>query len=212
MIIVGIVGPPAGGKSTAARAAASRGAVWLNADAVAHEVLQHGEIQAALREQFGPQVVRDGQVDRRWLAGQVFGDDPRSTARLQWLEKLIHPPTRRLLTQRLRQAAQEAQTFALLDVPLLFESSWDLSCDQIWCVDAALEDRVRWVAARGWTREQLIAREQRQLPLAEKKRLSTHVLQNDGPPAWFIQQVDRLCDAIASSANRLAQDGHCETP
>ncbi len=225
MIVIGIVGPPAGGKSTVAKQLMGLGAVWLDADSVAHQVLQQPQVQQQLVAHFGPRVLGAEGVDRQWLASQVFGADPISRQRLRWLEATIHPPTLLLLQKQLIEAAHRRAPAALLDVPLLFESGCDLLCDFIWCLDTPLEMRRQWIQQRGWSEEELQRREQRQLSLAEKKRRSTHVIANRGDLADLADQVQRLWTEVTtdptapvpdrSSPNRklLAGDEtHCNGP
>ncbi|QEG39598.1 dephospho-CoA kinase [Roseimaritima ulvae] len=202
MIVIGIVGPPAGGKSTVAKQLMGLGAAWIDADAIAHQVLQQPEVQRHLVAHFGPRVMAGQDVDRKWLAGQVFGADPTSLEQLRWLEATIHPPTLLLLQKQLIEAADRRAPAALLDVPLLFESGCDLLCDFIWCLDTPLEKRRQWVQKRGWSAEELQKREQRQLPLVEKKRRSTHVIANDGDVGTLAETVQRLWTEVTRPANR----------
>ncbi|WP_237607168.1 dephospho-CoA kinase [Roseimaritima sediminicola] len=192
------------------------GAQWFDADRLAHQVLQQTAIQRRLQEHFGPQVLADGQVDRRWLASQVFGADPVSRERLEYLEAIIHPPTRLLLQERLFDAAENHAIAALLDVPLLFESGWDLWCDCVWCLDTPLQRRRQWISQRGWTDEELDRREGRQLSLAEKKRRSTHVIINDSDLTALQEKVRRLWDQLVDGAAAVpasdADRAHCTGP
>lgn len=196
MIVIGIVGPPAGGKSTVARQLVEMGAVWLDADRLAHQVLNQESVIEALVGYFGLEVLEEGKINRKWLATQVFGDDLESRQRLQWLEAVVHPPTRLLLQQKLIEATKNGVPAAVLDVPLLFESNWDVYCDQIWCLVTPLQKRQSWLHERGWTVEELKKREARQLPISEKKRLSTHILQNDGSSEELRSQVAKLAAKI----------------
>jgi len=218
MIVIGIVGPPAGGKSTVAKQLTALGAVWLDADTLAHQVLDQAAVQAQLRQHFGDRVVREGKIDRKWLGSQVFGADSESQGQLEWLQTVVHPPTRLLLQTKLIQAAADRAAAVLLDVPLLFEAGWDVYCDQIWCLDTPLVRRLEWVKERGWTAEELHQREQRQLPLAEKKRRSTHIISNSGDLSDLSRQVRALWDALptGSQANATTDehqaDEHCTGP
>ena len=140
MIVIGIVGSPAGGKSTVAKQLQALGATWINADLLAREVLERDEIQTQLLQHFGADIAgNSGRVDRAKLAARVFGDDDSSRQALTYLEGLIHPETHNLIELRLKEAQQSkpsesassAQPVVVLDVPLLFEVGWDRSCDQV---------------------------------------------------------------------------------
>lgn len=212
MIVIGIVGPPAGGKSTVAKQLMGLGAVWLDADAVAHQVLQQPEVQRRLVAHFGPRVLGADGVDRQWLASQVFGADPTSRQQLGWLEATIHPPTLLLLQKQLIEATNRRVPAALLDVPLLFESGCDLLCDFVWCLDTPLEKRRQWIQQRGWSEDELQRREQRQMPLAEKKRRSTHVIDNCGDLDALADQVQRLWSEVTTDSTATATKKDSRSP
>ncbi|MGB1925373.1 MAG: dephospho-CoA kinase, partial [Rubripirellula sp.] len=74
MIIIGIVGSPAGGKSTVAKILSELGATWINADLIARSVLEESEVQERLLDQFGDSIQgSDLKIDRTKLAAAVFG-------------------------------------------------------------------------------------------------------------------------------------------
>lgn len=180
MIVLGLVGAPAGGKSTAAAFLAEQGAEWINADLIARECLQHPSVIEALTERFGAAILTsDGHVDRGKIADLVFGTDSIKRENLGFLQSLVHPQTRIEITRRVAAAAQSGQRVALLDIPLMFESGWDRSCDSIWCVDAPRASRLQWSEKRGWDAAELDRREANQLAIEAKRRLSQVVVRND---------------------------------
>ena len=123
MIVLGIVGTPAGGKSTVAQRLAELGATWINADLIARSVLERSEVQDNLTKRYGAEIVdKHGTIDRPKLASLVFGDDDASRLRLEYLEELIHPATRKLITEQLISSEEKGDAVAILDVPLLFKS------------------------------------------------------------------------------------------
>ncbi len=204
MFILGIVGSPAAGKSTVARRLEELGAVWINADLIARSVLEERGIQQQLIAHFGDQICgTDGQIDRGKLATLVFGDDDASRHALKYLEGLVHPRTRLLITRQLRDSAKQGMTAAILDVPLLFESGWDQSCDEIWCIDADRSIRMQRAIERGWTTGELNRRESNQLDINEKKRLSNFVIINDGSIQDLQAMVGRLWNTFLSRNTEL---------
>ncbi len=200
MIVVGIVGSPAGGKSTVAERLQELGATWINADLIARSVLEHDEVRRRLIDRFGIEIVdNDGKIDRSRLAALVFGADDSKRAGLNYLESLVHPRTRQLIQNRLHDAATQKVAVTILDVPLLFESKWDLACDQVWCVDAPVERRLQWAAIRGWDAAELERREANQLSIDEKRRLSTLVLTNHESLQSLLDRVDRQFEILIQS-------------
>ncbi|MGB0598510.1 MAG: dephospho-CoA kinase [Rubripirellula sp.] len=219
MIVIGIVGSPAGGKSTVAEQLEAFGATWINADRLAREVLERGEIQNRLLDHFGADIAgKSGQVDRAKLAAVVFGDDDSSRRALTYLEGVIHPETRRLIELRLDEAqhsgasksASLAQPIVMLDVPLLFEVGWDRCCDQVWCVDADPAVRLQRAAERGWNEGELHRRESNQLKIEEKRRLSNVVIENNGTLDKLHETVTQLWRSIESDAAATTDDSHCQ--
>ncbi len=123
MIVLGIVGSPAGGKSTVARHLQDLGATWINADQIARGVLEQERRPAGAATPLWPEIAgNDGRIDRSRLASRVFGDDDTKRLALTYLESVIHPRTRRIITADLMAAKRAGTAVAVLDVPLLFES------------------------------------------------------------------------------------------
>ncbi len=210
MIVIGIVGAPAGGKSTVAACLEGYGATWVNADQIARQVLQRDEIQAQLIAHFGREITdKAGRIDRTLLADRVFGDDDAHRAALNYLERVIHPQTRGAIIERLREAAEQRVVAAILDVPLLFETHWDRGCDEIWCVDSSSAVRGKRAAARGWSTDELQRREKRQLCIAEKRRLSNWVIVNDGSLPQLTETIDDKWSSLLSRQTELTSNPRC---
>ena len=91
----------------------------------------------------------------------------------------------------------------------MFESRWDLVCDEIWCVDASIERRIEWSQARHWTANDLKSRESKQLPIQTKKQLSNLVIINDGDLNELRAIVSARWTILTERA--FSQDSrHCE--
>ena len=210
MIVIGIVGSPAGGKSTVARRLQDLGATWINADEIARSVLEQEEVQAELLHHFGSKIAgNDGRIDRSKLAAEVFGDDDSKRRALTYLESLIHPRTRRIISARLIEAHRQGCGVAILDVPLLFKSGWDRCCDEIWCVDADRTLRLQRAEARGWHPRELSDREANQLDINEKKRLSNLVIMNNGSLSQLHETIERRWRSLTDRHKVLVPDPHC---
>lgn len=216
MVVIGLIGSPAGGKSTVAKRLGELGAAWIDADRIARRCLALSEVRRQLQGRFGPGVLdAAGRVDRRALADRVFGDDAESTQALDYLESVLHPQARRVVLRRMLRAARRGISVAVLDAPLLLEADWGVLCDFIWCVDAPVHLRKQWIAKRGWTIEELRRRERRQLEIQEKRRLSTHVIENTGSRDQLLHYTELLWGALTQATTTssmplaLADPLHC---
>lgn len=198
--LIGLIGGVAAGKSTVARWLADHGALWIDSDKAAREVLETPEAIEQLRARFSDSVIKsDGHVDRKAVAERVFGDDPAAVSNRHWLEGLIHPRVRALTERRIREAADRYPAI-VIDAPLLIEAGWADACDCILFVDTPHELRVQYASARGWTREEFAKREQSQLSLAEKRRRATVSITNDGSLEKLYGQLDQFWQQLLAGS------------
>ncbi|MEO1614507.1 MAG: dephospho-CoA kinase [Planctomycetota bacterium] len=215
MIVIGLVGTIAAGKSTAAEHLASLGAAWINADEIAKACLEEPDVIQALTERFGDRVRESReQINRAQLAKLVFGDTSTQKENLRYLESLVHPRTRSRIHDAIVQAASTRSPAALLDVPLLFESGWDLACDAIFCLDADRSIRRQRAANRGWAAGELERREAAQMAIEKKIQLSQVVMRNEATLLSLRQNLSRqwakLCRIDQTdTAGSISPDGHC---
>jgi dephospho-CoA kinase len=148
MLVIGIAGGIASGKSSAAKCFERLGATVLNADLMGHQVLYEPEVKRQILENWGEKVFNEGEVDRSALARVVF--DPASTAsELAKLEQITHPIICQRMGSLLAQLELANVPAAVLDAPLMFKAGWDTFCDKIVFVHADLETRRQRVAKRG---------------------------------------------------------------
>jgi dephospho-CoA kinase len=215
MKIIGVAAAPAGGKSTVAAHLAELGATWINADKIAHDVLQMPHVLAQIIHHFGSEIMgADGKIDRHKLGKLVFGDDDHSRSGLRYLESLIHPPTRELILKKIAAAREAGSLAVVLDIPLLFENGWASECDEIWFIDTAPEIQNQAAERRGWSAETLARRQARQLSITEKRRLSTRIIPNHGTLSELTGHVDKIwrdcVNASATDTSQLPLDSHCQ--
>lgn len=189
MLRIGLTGGIASGKSTVARMLAELGAVVVDTDKLAREVVVPGSAAvAAIRARFGPAVVdADGALQRDVLGRIVFSDQPARA----WLEALLHPLIRRRAEELAVQAERAGQPAVVFDVPLLFETGWDQSVDRVWTVYVSpatqrkrLADRDRLTAAE--IEDRIAA----QLPIGDKAGRSDVVINNEGDLNDTLHQVE----------------------
>jgi dephospho-CoA kinase len=197
---IGLIGGIGAGKTTAALLLAARGGRIVNADAIGHEALEQPDIRAAVAARWGQGAFApDGKPDRRAIARIVFADSHERGA----LEGMVFPYIRdRVNSEILRAQGEPACRFVVLDAAVMLEAGWEQVCDRIVYVDAPRPARLaRLAAGRGWTDEQLAAREAAQWPAADKMKRANAVAVNDGEPGQLQLQIDRLLEewGIATS-------------
>lgn len=199
MILVGLTGGIATGKSTVAKMFERCGAVVIDADELARNVVKAGK--PAWREivkTFGRTVLNpDRTLNRHALGAIVFGN----RAKLRKLEKIIHPRVAREQARLTRQAARrDPQAVVIYDVPLLFETGIDKRVDKIIVVTANKETQISRLTKRnGLTRPEALRRIRNQMPLAKKVRLADFVLQGTLKPAPLRQAVRALIRTLQSA-------------
>ena len=177
MTRVGLTGGVASGKSTVATMLADLGAVVIDADALARDVVAGGTPGlAAVVEEFGEELLGpDGELDRPAMGRLVFGDE---SARRR-LEAIVHP----LVFERIVQLEEQAPEGAVVvhDIPLLAESGRADTFDAVIVVDAPEEVQVaRMTGDRGWTPEDARSRIAAQADPADRLAIATHVIENTG--------------------------------
>lgn len=189
MLRIGLTGGIGAGKSAVARRLAEHGAVVVDSDRIAREVVEPGTPGlAAVVAEFGPGVLRpDGSLDRERLAAVVFGDD---AARLR-LNAIVHP----LVGKRAAELASAAPPDAVLvhDIPLLVENNLAAGFDLVLVVEAPIEIRVaRIMRDRGMTEKAARARIAAQASDEERRAAANMLIRNDGTLAELDEQVDKV--------------------
>ena len=190
MKIIGLIGGIASGKSAVAAELAALGAVVLDADRTAHGVINLPTVQQTLVDRWGQGVLKSsGEIDRGAVAERVFSDDLKGRAELRFLEETLHPRIREQFQAKLAELAAKGTAVAVIDAPLLLEAGWEKLCDTLIFVDSPREDRLGRAKLRNWTEAEFSKREALQMPIAEKRERSTHVLANAGDLASLQDQV-----------------------
>jgi dephospho-CoA kinase len=186
---VGLTGGIGSGKSEVSRRLASYGAVVIDADAVAREVVAPGTPGLAeVVQEFGPDVLLgDGSLDRDRLGQLVFADD---SLRMK-LNAIIHPRVAERMAELERAAAGEA--IIVYDIPLLAENHLAGSFDEVVVVDVPPRIQVERLAReRGMPRAQAEARMRAQAPRDDRLAIATIVVDNSGSLAELDREVGEL--------------------
>ena len=174
---VGLTGGVASGKSTVSGILRDLGAVVIDADLLAREVVASGTpgLERVV-EAFGPDVLTaDGELDRPKLGAIVFGDEEKR----RLLEGIVHPLVFERIVE-LEQAATE-EDLVVHDIPLLAESGRADTFDAVIVVDAPEEVQVeRMLRDRSWTEEDARARIAAQASRQDRRAIATYVIDNTG--------------------------------
>lgn len=173
MIILGLTGSIAMGKSTAAAMLRRLGLPVHDADAVVHRLLGRGGAAVPAIARLYPEAAGGGAVDRRVLGALAFTDP----AVLRRIEAILHPMVRDAAERFLKRIAQQHRRMAVLDIPLLFETGGERRVDRVLVVHApAFLQRQRVLARPGMTPERLAFILGRQMPSRAKCRRADWVI------------------------------------
>lgn len=201
MKILGLTGSIGMGKSTTAKMFSDFGYPVYDADAEVHALyVKGGAAVGPLSERFGD-ILKDGGVDRASLREKVV-DDPDA---MKDLEAIVHPLVGLSQMKFRQQASETKKSFAVLDIPLLFETGGDARCDYIAVVTAPAEIQKARVLARGEMTEQEFENiRAKQMPDAEKRTRADFVVSTafgfDFTRA-HVQAIINLLDGMETGEN-----------
>lgn len=199
MLIIGLTGGIASGKSAVAQELSALGAVVLDADKAAHEVINFPEVKQALIERWGDGILLpDGKVNRQAVAERVFSTQKPTLVEREFLEKILHTRIKDEFEYHLTRLKIAKTPVAVIDAPLLLEAGWDQGCEIVLFVDSSLEDRQqRAENLRNWTAQDFATREAAQMPIEEKRRRATHVIANDGTLDELRERVEEFWKSLS---------------
>jgi len=197
MVRVGLTGGIAMGKSTVSDYLRSHGAVVIDADAIAREVVEPGTPGfAQVVEEFGRGILDEsGAIDRPKLGALVFSDE----AARKRLEAIVHP----LVFLRIIELEEQAPKDAVVvhDLPLLAESGRAETFDYVVVVDAPVETQIeRMVRDRGWTEDEARARIAAQASREARRAIATHLIENTGTREDLAGRVGEVFGELTSGS------------
>ena len=199
MLLVGLTGNIASGKSTVAQLFAERGATIIDADVLARSAVEVGTpAYRAIVERWGDEVVApNGDLDRQALRQRVF----REAEELEALNAIVHPEVARLRDQAVAEARERRDRIVICDIPLLFERRLTDEFDRIVLVDAPRPLRLeRLVRERALTETEAMDMIAAQMPAELKRARADVVIDNAGTVEELAARVDEVWAELAREA------------
>lgn len=202
MVVAGLTGGIATGKSTVAAVFEEAGARLIDTDRIARAAVRKGApAHEAIVAHFGAGVLLDdGEIDRRRLAAVIFNDPAEQRA----LEQIVHPQVRQEIDRRIELIRQQApEALVIVDIPLLFESGMQSGLDAVIVVYAPEHLQLERLMARdGLAAPEARARIRSQMPIESKKSLATQVIDNSGSLESTRAQTMEVYRRLTSTARR----------
>ncbi len=199
MLVIGLTGNIAAGKSSVARHFAAWGATLVDADLLAREAVapRTPALRAIVARWGSTMLAADGSLDRGALRRIVFGDATERAA----LDAIVHPEVARLRAEAVAAAAARGDRLVVCDIPLLFESGLTGTVDAVVLVDAPRDQRLaRLVRDRQLAPDEAAAMMDAQWPSERKRSRADWVIDNDGTLADLEAQSRVVFDALAARA------------
>lgn len=203
MLVVGLTGNVASGKSSVAQLLAARGATIIDADVLARIAVEPGtEAHRAIADRWGKVILQsDGTLDRAALRHVVFNDPPE----LEALNAIVHPAVARLRDQALVAARARGDGIVVCDIPLLFEKKLAADYDVVILVDAPKSVRLeRLTTLRGVPHGDAVPMIAAQMPAELKRAHADFVIENDTDQRALSRRVDEVWAAL--EARTAARD------
>jgi len=194
--IIGILGGICSGKSTVAAEFAKLGCKVIDADKMAHELLDRKDIRERVVGLFGETVTgRGGNIDNKKLAGVVFADEEK----LSSLNKIIHPFVLERAEKLIEKYNGQSHVKAIvLDMPLLAEVGWEKRCDKLIFVDCKRELRFKRAKKMGiFDENQLKIRENFQISLDKKVAITDNTIDNNSGFSALAKQIAEIFSCIS---------------
>jgi dephospho-CoA kinase len=200
MMIIGLTGSIASGKSEVAKIFREHKIPVFDADAAVHQLYQSGEAVAILQSDF-PEACLGQHIDRQVLA-RLVSENPE---RLHMLESLVHPLVRAKRDEFLNHARKADAPLAVLEIPLLFETGQHRDVDFAIVVSASpAVQQGRALARPQMTKAKFQTILQRQMPDVEKRKLAHGVILNDGT----LEELRAQTIALLTRLIKMAEHHH----
>ena len=199
---IGVTGLPSSGKSAVCRILSSLGCYVVYSDDIAKNLLKNHSIIEKLVSLFGADIVKEGEIDRSYLANIVFENRDQLTK----LEALLHPLIFEEINDQYRKRPEG--TLFVVEAPLLFEAKWENFFDAIITIDSKEETCENRYLNMGKPLSDYRRRCKRQWPLSQKKQLSSHIIENNSDLKTLEKETKAVLNQIISLANSIKDKKH----
>jgi dephospho-CoA kinase len=197
MLRVGLTGGLASGKSFVGQSLGRLGCHIIQADELGHEVLlPAGEAYDGVVREFGKEILdADGTINRQKLAAEVF----RRPERLRVLNGLVHPPVIRREEELIREIGlRDPGGIVVMEAAILIETGSHARFQKIILAVCSREQQIERAMDRGLTREEAVARLERQMPLEEKRKYADYIIDTSGTKEDTLRQVSEVYGHLRS--------------
>ncbi|GLI19342.1 dephospho-CoA kinase [Tepidanaerobacter syntrophicus] len=198
LIVIGLTGGIASGKSTVTALLKEKGAVIIDADKIAREIMSKGEpAWFEVLNYFGDEILNDDRsdIDRKKLASIVFSDK----AKLEALNNITHPKIIEEIKKQVEEYKKAGKKIIVIDAALLIEAGLDKIVDEVWVIAANEDVQLQRLMARekDITKDEAVKRIKSQMPLAEKLKFADRVIDNNSSIEETKNQVDKIWTKIS---------------
>lgn len=197
-MLIGLTGTFGSGKSSVLRFFRKEGAIIISADQIVHSLLRCKNVKNALKNIFGPVILKEGKINRPALAKIVFTDQKKRRK----LEKILHPLVKEKILNSARKFSRQKK-MVVAEVPLLFESGFADPFDYIVCVSAKPEVIRTRMQKKGVTAAEVENRSANQWTMLKKEKRSDAVIENSESRVKTEKQVRALMRKIRSLQTQL---------
>ena len=191
---IALTGSIATGKSSTVKLLEASGFHIIDADKIAHKILD--EQHQAIAEKFGDTLVHEGKVDRKALGAIVFSDNTKRKE----LEALLHP----LIYDEIERLSIEQDRLGkpyFIDIPLFFENKRYPIQKSLVVYTTEEQQLERLMQREGYTKEEALNRIQAQIPVEEKRKLATYVIDNSGTLTQLEKECERVKEEILNDSD-----------
>ena len=193
MLIVALTGGIGSGKSTVGELFQQLGAVVVDSDQLAREVVEKGSSGfEQIVTLFGDEILKNGEINRSLLAEIIFKDP----AKRKNLEQITHPLIRKAFADVVAKSGDQA--IVINQIPLLVESKYEYNFDHVITVTTSEDKRIAWLLAKGYTQEQIHNRMKSQVSDADREKIADSIIQNNESEKELLPQVEKIWEQLQS--------------